>query len=844
MQFNISWTLPEHLSNVVQDKLSADGQRYMQCDVCHLEVRIPQEMQGQFDRCPGCHREKSLHCVVHACVDSIACSDCGTIQERRNAAPGGARCPTCQSTNVEVTSGAIAPSYPALFKDIVSGHMWGEEVSADANTLLSEMQFSASLPDFPQLQLLYVRFIERLRLASYGDDVDAQCVLQNVEANLLRDYYRRTRVLEAGIRALTTFEHIVSICPQPFMKAAVQHNAAMAAYSLLAKSGADLLKLMLGDIDIRARGVAAAEAAIKGYTAIAFDTQSRELARVNHLLGDLLSAGNDRDKAALEGARPYYDKALQLAGADPQIAVNVRVSRINICAKLGWPPGAKTDEAVRDLETLLAHPEVGRIWPQQHEPRVQLASYYLNQDRSKAAVVQLEHAASLALRDMNSAIDETSMHARTKDYLPIFSTLAATYAKLGRANDTLGAIEALRGATIRLHTMSQKEKQERLEGAAKEALRVMMGDAARATEAPLCLPSVAPLLKALRGALPNSSLVVLDVADGTAALIVDSRRAFFGFGHRLILETWKLGEHTSTPIAQDIIHFRNDGVRPGATRERDLHSFFERMDGALFGRLRAKLKSEHIHDVIIITPGPLYGLPVEVALTKTDSGKPFFSRAPLRVRYLPSLGVAADLIGSRKHGNGRLLIVGYAGDDLPGVKEEMRQLQSIFDRSAVVMEGTDLNKRAVLAEIELGYEYVHFCCHGSFDELQPERSALHLSGKFECDAANITAADLRTISLSETALVTLSACSSGVASVDVSNDLYGLTGSILRAGAGAIVGSRWPVSDSYALKFMTSLYQRLHAGEHEASLAFEQTSVALSVDERLENWAAFSYMGL
>lgn len=92
--------------------------------------------------------------------------------------------------------------------------------------------------------------------------------------------------------------------------------------------------------------------------------------------------------------------------------------------------------------------------------------------------------------------------------------------------------------------------------------------------------------------------------------------------------------------------------------------------------------------------------------------------------------------------------------------------------------------------------------------------------------------------------LTLSACSSGLASFDVSNDLYGLTGSILRAGASAVVGSRWPVSDSFAVRFMASLYQRLHSAKQDASLAFEQTSTELAKGERLENWAAFSFLGL
>lgn len=150
----------------------------------------------------------------------------------------------------------------------------------------------------------------------------------------------------------------------------------------------------------------------------------------------------------------------------------------------------------------------------------------------------------------------------------------------------------------------------------------------------------------------------------------------------------------------------------------------------------------------------------------------------------------------------------------------------------------------MLAALDEGHEFVHFCCHGSFNVLAPENSALHLSSERDHDARNITAADLRKARLKGTSLVTLSACSSGAASTNATNDLFGLTGSLLRSGARAVIGSRWPVSDAFALRFMCRLYQRIGEGAPDAASAFSATAAELSQAERLENWASFAYVGI
>jgi len=108
----------------------------------------------------------------------------------------------------------------------------------------------------------------------------------------------------------------------------------------------------------------------------------------------------------------------------------------------------------------------------------------------------------------------------------------------------------------------------------------------------------------------------------------------------------------------------------------------------------------------------------------------------------------------------------------------------------------------------------------------------------------VTAGDLRGCELDAASLVTLSACSSGVCSADAGNELFGLTGSLLRSGARAVIGSRWAVYDKFARRFMVALYTELRTPGRSPADAFQATRTAFSKTDKLENWAAFAFTGV
>jgi len=161
-----------------------------------------------------------------------------------------------------------------------------------------------------------------------------------------------------------------------------------------------------------------------------------------------------------------------------------------------------------------------------------------------------------------------------------------------------------------------------------------------------------------------------------------------------------------------------------------------------------------------------------------------------------------------------------------------------------MVEGPGLNKRDVLAELTRGYDFIHFACHATFDEIAPAQSALHLLADSDNDAMRITAEDLQGLDLKTNPLITLSACSSGVASNETGNDLIGLSGGFFRAGARAVIGSRWPVYDDFSRDFMSELYTAFKKSPLDSTAAFYEVRNHRSLSDRLENWCAFSYLGL
>jgi CHAT domain-containing protein len=255
------------------------------------------------------------------------------------------------------------------------------------------------------------------------------------------------------------------------------------------------------------------------------------------------------------------------------------------------------------------------------------------------------------------------------------------------------------------------------------------------------------------------------------------------------------------------------------------------------------LREAGVARVAVSAPSILTHLPFEAF--PLDGARGGVLGDEFAISYLPSLGLGIDLARREPpRRDGGVVLVGYADPDLPQTATELQALERLYGRRARLVPADRLSKADVLEELRGDVDYVHFATHGTFDPLDPLRSALHLVRDPQSDRFRITARDLAALEFRRSPVVTLSACSSALTSYGPTNDCDGLIGSLLRAGARCVIGSRWPVYDSTAARFMTGLHARFAAGKTSAQSSLHETQSALRRDgSRVEDWAAFSYLG-
>lgn len=138
--------------------------------------------------------------------------------------------------------------------------------------------------------------------------------------------------------------------------------------------------------------------------------------------------------------------------------------------------------------------------------------------------------------------------------------------------------------------------------------------------------------------------------------------------------------------------------------------------------------------------------------------------------------------------------------------------------------------------------YVHLSCHGAHDPVAPELQHLFLAPDAKCDG-RLFAYELADLALSHVALVSLSACETGLGRFDLGDNLRGLEANLFRSGVGAIVDTLWNASAAAAEVFFSTLYARLAA---EASLrkAFREAQQATrETYPAYRDWGAFRLSG-
>ncbi|MEU6090726.1 CHAT domain-containing protein [Streptomyces sp. NPDC047085] len=143
--------------------------------------------------------------------------------------------------------------------------------------------------------------------------------------------------------------------------------------------------------------------------------------------------------------------------------------------------------------------------------------------------------------------------------------------------------------------------------------------------------------------------------------------------------------------------------------------------------------------------------------------------------------------------------------ELPFAEREVRAAADRFAESLLLVDEEATPER-VLGWLQQGGGVAHFACHAETDPAEPLSSALVLGG-----GARLAVRDLLDLR-GGLDLVILSACATSVAGRELPDEVVGLPGTLIGAGARGVVSAAWPVNDLAACLVMTDFVGRWAEG--------------------------------
>jgi predicted Zn-ribbon and HTH transcriptional regulator len=368
------------------DELSYNAQVYVRCPSCSFEERAfpphlvmvsPEKLLGT--PCPACDK-KGRALVRHLEHVDIHCADCGH-QDRLEVLPWvPLRCPQCQSQRLEEENSAIEPPMPAVFGELGErmtvflgehkrkAHPWGTDGPDDVMRISQETM--ADEPDAHLHWLVAAMFVRSLITFGAYQEAGDYVWLLNADGNFSRQFYRMTGSFGMALHALDCYEDALRMAADDEDRALCEHNVAMGINSMLAQYPLEAVESASGRTQIREAALAACERAMAGYAAAAMReakarsslvggndlppttlTSAQQVARVHHLMGDLLErppTDDNQRRRAIE----HYTLALGTPAPESLLA-NIRRSRGGVLLALDHPTDAESALAESDLRSVL-----------------------------------------------------------------------------------------------------------------------------------------------------------------------------------------------------------------------------------------------------------------------------------------------------------------------------------------------------------------------------------------------------------------------------------------------------------------------------------------------------------
>jgi len=182
---------------------------------------------------------------------------------------------------------------------------------------------------------------------------------------------------------------------------------------------------------------------------------------------------------------------------------------------------------------------------------------------------------------------------------------------------------------------------------------------------------------------------------------------------------------------------------------------------------------------------------------------------------------------------------------LPGAEAEVSTIAPLFTDKSVFLRSA-ATRENFTGSADTG-RVLHVATHAQADAIDPLHSRILLAPSLQpADGpSSLLAKDIYNLRLDRTALVTLSACETGLGRVERGDEITGFTRAFFYAGASSLIVSMWPVSDASTALMMRTFYRQLTQGAQAADAMRDAQLAALHTPRFAHPfyWAPFDLMG-
>nr|WP_274389246.1 CHAT domain-containing protein [Paraburkholderia tagetis] len=341
------------------------------------------------------------------------------------------------------------------------------------------------------------------------------------------------------------------------------------------------------------------------------------------------------------------------------------------------------------------------------------------------------------------------------------------------------------------------------------------------------LVGAVPTLQAVRDALrPNEAIVEYHSLKDTLVVWVIRKSGLLG--HTLPLKRADI-DTAVTDVRNAIVHRRQSAITYG---------------DKLYALLIAPLALQPGERLIIVPHGALHYLPFQAL---HGPGGFLIEQHPVALE--PSASIAMQLETRRQKVASSLVAFGnpqiapaYA---LPGAQAEVEGIAPLFASKELFLQSAAT--RVQFRESAPAGRVLHVATHAQADTIDPLHSRILLAPTTQpADGPDsLLALDVYNLKLNNVALVTLSACETGLGRIARGDEILGFTRAFFYAGATSLIVSMWPVADESTAITMRTFYAQLSQGS-EAIDAMRAAQLAVMKEPRFAHpffWAPFDLMG-